>query len=672
MKKKLLASLLTVAVAVTSLYVAPLPADAGEEADETAILDDEYLDTSIIEESLEEGDAENEDLEYEDTILGDLSPAEYVSDIESHQDKTSIDYAPEEESKTPDDYVSDLKLVVDDEEHPSTLSASFKVSDKSKFYSVHLYDYTRDVAQSKAVIISEDGTCMCDLTEYIESMGQYSFKVRVDDSETASFTEEDNDKLTASSPIYNLYGVEYLSGRKFNWDNKTGILSWEYTGNGQKYIKSLTILTKWNSSDEMKPFFVTDTPVSSVDVYEILKSNPELNWNGEPLSDKQSFLFQLKTTNPFAYMDNVWTYTALGKYMWNDELENGWWAEKELRSGKKLKVRMAFSSEVEYDGRKHVVKGTQKESDKVNPDIELEEFLVVLDDEEVPGISVGGYKYKNNTNAGSGSYFCWANDSISAVYFNNNMMQIIPTMKYDKNNAELKEILKEEKDFKSALSSMIAPKTKTELSMGSGGSHKYTYFLTAPIGVYIKPLSLDDDTSIYTQAQVKADTKLKNSGGFFVYNGKTSLTFKKYTKKGENPQIRVLSGSPGALAYQFAYNIDGVIKTKQIKLRSGKMTYKWGLNDEDEIVLRGPYTMGTFDYLIDPDTLPGQDLKIYLNFKRSDMTYFDPKYDQISEYEGISGGYFNGKSIVIARDENTKQKEFTKYYPGKTFGDYGE
>lgn len=317
---------------------------------------------------------------------------------------------------------------------------------------------------------------------------------------------------------------------------------------------------------------------------------------------------------------------------WVDETLNGYWSvSKVLLSGSVLTADMYYSNKTEYDGRKHVIEGTKKADMKVNPDIKCDRLNIALNGVRIKGISVAGYKYKNN--------------QYPAVYDDERYrMQIIPVLKYDSKDDHLKQILKAEKDLKKELSAMMSPKA-------AYNKEENDWIGYEPILVNMDQIWISNDTPVYTQADLKKDPALKDKDGILVYNGKISLTFKKVNDESGGHKYYVTSGTAGNLSYQTVYTMsDGSKKAKQLKLRSGKWTVKvnkYRMGGEN-FIDSWTYTKGTYDYIVNGDTDPGEDLNLVLN-------------DDGSLGENVKRGYFAGTLPVFERSDADKDKEAAKY-----------
>lgn len=306
--------------------------------------------------------------------------------------------------------------------------------------------------------------------------------------------------------------------------------------------------------------------------------------------------------------------------------------QTELSEGVTLSYDIEYTSSVSYDGRAHVVgeyggKILKKESASVNPDIFVENFCVYLNGEELSGITIKSFNYKNNTlpsNDGA------RNSDIP--------MFIYPVLNYDNKDERLKEVLNSNKNLKKVLGQMMKPTVITK------GEEK-GQFNYEPLTVTISRIQLSSDTECYTKADLKNDKSLNTKDGILVWNGgKIKYTTKKI-KHNEDGEVwydvYYLKATIPGLYYQRVFNINGKPKVKKINLRPGSWAFKTVRYREDgETWVEYEFPMQTtaFDYYLDSAS-EGSPANIILN---------DSTWDGTEDDEGnvikskIKSGYFTG------------------------------
>ena len=271
----------------------------------------------------------------------------------------------------------------------------------------------------------------------------------------------------------------------------------------------------------------------------------------------------------------------------------------ELQDGSTLSYSLDYTKYTVYDGRTHVVgdyngKILAKESLKVNPDIRAENFAVYLNGEELSGITISKFNYKNNKLP---SYDGSKGSDIP--------MFIYPVLKYDKKDEKLKTALNEHKDLKKILAQMMKP---SKIKSGENkGEWNYE-----PLTVNIARITLDG--SVYTTEDLRNDPELQKTDGILVFSGKPVKYTKKKVVVKNDPKDKdddevyyyYLKTTVPGLYYQKVYNINGVTKVKKLNLKAGARAYKKKkYSDGDggfETEITFPMQSTSFDYYVsDPE-----------------------------------------------------------------------
>ena len=320
-----------------------------------------------------------------------------------------------------------------------------------------------------------------------------------------------------------------------------------------------------------------------------------------------------------------------------------------LKNGKQLSVSFGYTSDVYYDGRKHVLsvnpaKGTEvKATASQNPDIMIENFTVALDGKKIKGITLKSCSYKNNLNAG--------------------YMQLIPGVAYDGKSDELKQLIKENKDIKKALGKLLKPTCDT-----------WDEWSSEPILAYIWEIELSKNTEVYNLNGMSKEEKaaLNKKDGVLVWNGKQEkISYKTRKEKGEEiawndngdpikwgPSVTyyipVKAEVPG-LYYQRVFDLgDGKTVTKKIKLKAGGWSIKSKTYSEDGerwTEYWAEPTAGACDYFIpEPDVEGGYEKdekplfvpELIVNKDGRTVTKFESK-DVAYEVEVAKPGNFIGE-----------------------------
>lgn len=301
------------------------------------------------------------------------------------------------------------------------------------------------------------------------------------------------------------------------------------------------------------------------------------------------------------------------------------WSVSEELGGSPLTMALSYTSKVEYDGRKHVVSKVGgkavKASASVNPDIEVADFSVSLDGKELTGISIKSFSYKNNIYpSGEAETSC---------------MQIIPTLAYNTKDAELSALLKQNKALKTTLNKMVKAKYDTK-------EEAWNY---DPMLVTITPLDITG-FPLYTAAELKSDTTLKNTNNILVWNGKGyKVSGGKYKEDGETYYYATKVTVPG-LYVQKVFDLgNGKTGIKKLNLRAGGYSMKSKTYREDgETWVDRWMVLSTkkFDYYFDESEAenyePGEYIQPILNTSGHYME------DQDGDSKLFAGaGYFTGE-----------------------------
>ena len=243
--------------------------------------------------------------------------------------------------------------------------------------------------------------------------------------------------------------------------------------------------------------------------------------------------------------------------------------QTELSDGTDITFDIDYTTSVSYDGRTHLVgeydgRILKKESTTVNPDIKVENFAVYVNGEQMKGITIKSFAYKNNKLP-----------SYDGADGSNIPMFIYPVLKYDKKDSRLQDLLKSNPNIKKTLNSMMKP------SVYKSGEQKGEYNYE-PLTVTITRIDLSS-VPVYTTKDLKEDTSLKTADGILVWKGGRYKRSTKKIGKGEDATIYYTKTSVPGLYYQRVFNIKGKLKVKKIALRAGGWSIKADkYYDEDE------------------------------------------------------------------------------------------
>ncbi len=289
-----------------------------------------------------------------------------------------------------------------------------------------------------------------------------------------------------------------------------------------------------------------------------------------------------------------------------------------------ISYELEYTDETEYDGRSHVVsevagKATVSNA-AVNPDIKAENFRVIVNGAVVPGITVTKFTYENNRLP--------SNDGMSVKP----MMYIYPVIKYDKNDSDLQDLLRQYPTLKTVLKKMLKPTYDKK-----AGEWNYE-----PLSVNIRRLELSSGTEVYTKKQLREDPELRTKDGILVWNGgKVRYTYKK-VGRGEDAESYLLKKVVPGLYYQSSFRLaNGKTVVKKLTLRAGGWSLVTRRDEEDEIERELKMNSKNMDYYVEE----GGD-SLVLNSSPW-MTETDDGVEKCR----IKAGYFDGSLPSIESEE---------------------
>ncbi len=226
------------------------------------------------------------------------------------------------------------------------------------------------------------------------------------------------------------------------------------------------------------------------------------------------------------------------------------WSAAEAMGDSLVNVRLVHTAATTYDGRKHVVgtvgTKTVTETAGVSPDLALQDFGVYVDGEPLSGVTISSVSYKNNTLP--------SGDGVS-----NQAMYMNLKLKFDGKDAELKSWLKTLPKLKSVLNQMVKPVYNKKK-----GVWNYD-----PITVEIGRIALDENTEVYTAAELKSDPSLKTRDGILVWNGMDSRK-KNVNIKTDSKTGYITSAEYKGLYYQRVFRLpNGKTVVKKLTLKPG-------------------------------------------------------------------------------------------------------
>ncbi len=248
-----------------------------------------------------------------------------------------------------------------------------------------------------------------------------------------------------------------------------------------------------------------------------------------------------------------------------------------------------------------------KATKSVNPDVRIEDFLVMVDDEYLDGITISSCSYKNNQKP-------------TFIDHNEKYMYVNLSVKYDMNDPAVKAALSRHKKLKSAISQMLRPRY-VKHGTGDDTYYEWTY---EPIEIRIDQIELSESTPVYTTQEYDSDETVRTKSGILVCDSKAEKkTFwKKSYKDGEGLKKTIYVPTkvelPG-LRYQIVYDLgDGNKVVRQIPLRPGKYSIKNVRTGEGF----GPAAIiatKSFDYYEeDPDVLSEAEKDDYVQLSLND------------------------------------------------------
>lgn len=389
--------------------------------------------------------------------------------------------------------------------------------------------------------------------------------------------------------------------------------------------EDITLYAKWRDALNLTVSFYTgDDILGEVPLYEGETVTPpgDIAKEGYRL---EGWYLEKDLIHPFIISSPVTDNLSLYARWVDSSLPSTWTQSAILKTGSVLMASLYYNNETVYDGRKHAVKGTAKSSKSINPDIQCDSLWITINGVRIDGISIKGYRYRNNVKP-------------APTYKDTEYMQLIPVIKYDAQNQNLKNLLKEEKDLKKTLSSLLSP----PLSKNKEGEWKGY----VPILVKINRINLSKDMTMVTMDQWKQDQALQTADGILIYNGKYSVSWKKMKIDSDEYASFPVSGTAGNLVYQTIYSLeDGTRIVKHIKLRAGKWSVKKYGSYDIEMTAGGPY-----DYIIDEKMRPGDRI---LSLDTCDV-YGTNYFKKV--------GYFEGVLPPITRDDEEVEKTDSRYY----------
>ena len=325
-----------------------------------------------------------------------------------------------------------------------------------------------------------------------------------------------------------------------------------------------------------------------------------------------------------------------------------WTASGELNDGTEVSMSLSYKSTAKFDGRKHVVKSingkTTKETDSVNPDIEVGDLAVSVNGENISGITIRSFEYKNNMNPGE--------------------MQLVPTFAFNSKDSKLQSLLKVHKDLKGKLSGLVKPTKKYD----KGSEEYYWTNGSGPLEVSISQIDLTD-VEVYTVAQLKNNQSLKSRDNILVWNGgKPSITYKSYTEGSGEDKETFWYATKVTIPGLYYQKLLPSGKVKKIKLRAGGLNFAVKTFSEDgdswkEVSITP--AKGSYDYYVDPESAEvsgkGDYVQPVLNAngitvtKEKKVTYKEDgeTYVDYEEYEEVVAkpGYFTGTLANFGANE---------------------
>ncbi len=279
--------------------------------------------------------------------------------------------------------------------------------------------------------------------------------------------------------------------------------------------------------------------------------NPSIatvNSSGRVTGRSEGDTFISVTTNDGGYIDRCYVSVLPNPVPPVPGGDVNWSADTVIRgkdgSSASLRVSLTHTGSVIYDGRKHVVRrvGTKtvKETASVNPDIAVSDFTVTIDGEELDGIDITSYSYRNNMFP---SY-----DGVT-----DQAMYVFPVLKYDRKSAVLKWALNAYPTLKTALNKLVKPAYNS----------KRKTWASDPITLDIKRIELTSGTPVYTTQELKTNKSLQTMDGILVWNNRVNGSNARYT--GWLTKVQFVS-----LYYQRAFSLpNGKIAVKKLYLRNG-------------------------------------------------------------------------------------------------------
>ncbi len=309
------------------------------------------------------------------------------------------------------------------------------------------------------------------------------------------------------------------------------------------------------------------------------------------------------------------------------------WSEVVDKNGSAAEVYVGLdhTSVLVYDGRKHVaaeVGGKKTPATvSVNPDVRIEDFLVMVGDEYLEGITLSACSYRNN---------------VKPTYIDHNekYMYVDLKVKYDTNDPAVKAALSKYKNLKSVISKMLKPRYGKHKISDEPGDYYYDWSYD-PIEIRIDQIELSESTPVYTTQEYDSNEAVKKMNGILIWDGGGE---KKSFWKKNNVFIPTSVVLPG-LRYQVIFDLgNGNSVSKQIPLKPGKYSVKTVVTGEGK-GLAAVMSTKSFDYYQeDPGAVTEANKDAYvqpvLNSRWEDWEYVN-KSGRLS-YRA-NAGFFKGK-----------------------------